>query len=342
MGKASRFLREYWGLFAVVALAIPGVLAYLHIEKGCRRASTGTPAHVLVIPTDGGASLLVVDVVESGGDDSVKRELRVEAIDAATGEVTGERFFAGLGGCAPASVGRLWCTYGGLALYDARSLAEVIGVGAAFDRAELGHRVSGRWKLDGAEAWVLLEDGRAGVLDAATLEVRTVDSAPTGLDGKLTDAAQSTCAGVRQATVAGVPVTIGSGERAAIVRGAAKPQDGKGKGHKAGRAAEAPADAAAPTYLSPQLLVDPVAGGPLAVGADPVIVHTTSLERSRARQQVSRVDAGGAAVWTIALDGRCQLATTVGDALVFATDRPAQRVIAIAADTGEIRWRRSR
>jgi len=85
----------------------------------------------------------------------------------------------------------------------------------------------------------------------------------------------------------------------------------------------------APRWGYPGFLADSVGGAQVSLDGDPVIVSGT---------HVARIDAREDAVWDVDLGGGCLAATLADGALVIASDRPHQRVVAIDLATGAIRW----
>lgn len=185
--RASWRLKLFVALVIVVAAA--GAAGYvLVIEPRLdRHALLGQAGRPRAAAFGDGVIALFDDVdVEKRDREDPRRDRRIDrtrvtVVDVATGARVAQHLFDAGNGCVPASPGRVWCDLGALALHDARTFARLARADALVAKAGLGRLVGQRWRVDGATATWALDDGRAALVDAATLAARVTDRVPAEL-----------------------------------------------------------------------------------------------------------------------------------------------------------------
>lgn len=328
--------KEIAGLLAMIAVVGAGFFVYHRliepkIDRAVALIQTGRPV-ASVITGDVVVLLDRVVIVNTERDgitnQAVDREepkTRAIVVDAATGAKRFTTIIEAVGTCEAASPGRMWCDFGKLALYDARTVSEVITVEGAIARAAVGRPVPSRWRVDGARATQLLDDGRVAVLDATTLLVTREEKVPPSLrplplgmkpsPSTLTPAASSICTSFDASDFLSSKnkpawrLERGEGERARVRNGKRASTD---------------------TFLRPRV-----------VGSDdpPLLFHHTSLDPARDSLQLSRLTPSATLAWTVDVRRpNCENAGAVGALFVITTDSPQRRALGIDPSAGAVRW----
>lgn len=323
-------------LVGLIVVAAAGAATYAFVIEPWldRRALLGQSGRPQAVVFGDGVVAVVdaVDVEHRDRDDPRRdrriARARVTVLDQATGATVARHLFDDVGGCQAAGPGRMWCDLGPLAVHDARTLARLAPVDERITAAGLGRPLPGRWLLDGGTATWALDDGRAALVDAATLTASPADRVPAALlPHPLTGQppppaairAPLTCDETAAARWSGTPtVTDGDATWAVEDRG----------GRAALRRKGGPAPST--TFLRPTLLAV-VAGAPL-------FLHHASLEAGRDAVSVSRLGPDGGAAWTVELRGQCLGWHVDGTTLLVVSDRADRRALAIDGATGAVRW----
>ncbi|MCW5804645.1 MAG: hypothetical protein KIT31_19900 [Deltaproteobacteria bacterium] len=256
---------------------------------------------------------------------------RVTTFDARSGARLAQELIEGLDGCAAASPERVWCavaTQGSeLGLYDARTYKRVRAFGDLVQEARLGKLVPGRWRVDGATAVHMLDDGRVAVVDgaAATPTARREDAVPPALRDQGPLAMAPSKGSIPMASDCGAHAAMaGDLMRTGKDRPARTVLRGQGPRARVAQAGSASAD----TYLSPVWVP----------GEAPLLLHHTSLDADGDRTQLSRLGPDGTAAWTTELARGCEQVATIGKLVVVTTKDPRRRVVAVDLDSGAVRY----
>lgn len=266
------------------------------------------------------------DKDEAGRNRTIDR-LRVTVLSLENGQKVGEHLFeygekTVSGECAAPVSGRVWCSIGELAVHDAKTFARLGTAKELIQKANLGKPLAQSWTVEGAEATWLLEDGRAAVIDAATLSATLSDKIPAALQPNVA---------TNRPRENGYLTQPGRCDTTKIdPRGWVISTEGTRATVKKGKGAGKPGE----TYLQPQLL---------EVGEEAAyVVHHASMEKQNDHAKVSRVSPDGSAVWTVDLKAPCESWTRNGKSLVLVTTALGDRAVSIDMESGKITWRQER
>ena len=326
---------------SLVAIAGAGVAVWiLWIEPWWDRHQlinqTGRPR--LAVFGKGVVALIDTVDIDKQDDDPLRRHTifrsRVTVLDAGTGTQVAQHLFDGDGlghGCVAATAERMWCDLGPFAVHDAHTFARVATIAETVAAAGVGKPVPDRWHVEGDKAYWLLDDGRAAVVEAATLAVHVEDKAPPEL---LPHPITGTAPNESGLVVA--PSCDPRGDSLLAERGQAH----RRQGHLVDPAAQRAAlrgDQEGRTGADRDVLATGAADRARRRAADPA----PRLDgRGQGSRSVSRLGPDGAAAWTVELQAPCETWRLDGDNLVVTTNDFRGRVVSVDADDGKVRWSR--